>query len=121
MYMLISFVASLPTMCIIARRPPGCLSSQPSSFSAFPSEMTILWPLAIIASTAPGVRILLQSISTTKVRFGLGLVEKGLQSRSVGVVKKDPCSAAAEAGVSDKDLRSVVVNYLSCHVIVIPQ
>ena len=50
-YAFISSVASLPTMCMMAKRPPGCLSSHESSFRTESSKITIVLPWAIKPST----------------------------------------------------------------------
>lgn len=53
-YMFISSVASLPTMCWIARRPPGCFSSQLSRRRTCSSKMTMVWPSAMRPSICRG-------------------------------------------------------------------
>jgi hypothetical protein len=54
-YAWISSVASLPTMCTIASRPPGCLGIQESSRRTTSSKMMMIWPSAMRPLISLGV------------------------------------------------------------------
>lgn len=56
-YISSSSLASRPTMCNTAKRPPGCLLSQPLRRRTLPSLMTRTSPAAMRPSMARGLRI----------------------------------------------------------------